>query len=152
MKKLLYIVFVSMVALLGVACDSDDEKVVVEKGLVGEWQLVEWESNAELPFEVYLALHSNGRFELYQKIENLTFEKFTGKYRTKKGLFEGMYDNGQPLSAEYDYLLSETKNQLQMVSRSEHPETMVYARVQIPDNVKQSAQVTRSESRVKAIL
>ena len=152
MKKLFYILIASLVAVCCVACSSDDDPVVIEGGIAGEWKLMEWEGYEELPFHVYLALNRDGSFELYQKIETLTYEKLTGHYAVDKTLFTGKYSDGQPLAAEYDYTLSDTKNTMVMVSRGEKPETMVYVRIFIPEEVKQSAEMTRSEVSAEGIL
>ena len=68
MKKYIYFL-IAVSACLFVGCsDDDDNTVTIDSGVVGEWQLIEWNGNKAEDFDVYLELLSDGSFNLYQRV------------------------------------------------------------------------------------
>ena len=86
MKKYIYFL-IAVSACLFVGCsDDDDNTVTIDSGVVGEWQLIEWNGNKAEDFDVYLELLSDGSFNLYQRVEYSYYEHFAGTFSVGSGV------------------------------------------------------------------
>lgn len=144
MKKYIYILFA---ALLFVGC-SDDDEVQVDRGVVGEWRLVEWAGNTTDDFTVYLELMQDGTFHLYQRVEHIYYEHYTGTYSADKEILEGCYNDGETWS--YGFAVTDEGYTLTLTDRQSN-EVNVYTRTMVPSDVRTTA-VTRSQTESKRIL
>ena len=142
MKKYIYFL-IAVSACLFVGCsDDDDNTVTIDSGVVGEWQLIEWNGNKAEDFDVYLELLSDGSFNLYQRVEYSYYEHFAGTFSVGENLLQGRYNNGE--SWEYAFVLSDGGYTLTLTDAKSN-ETNVYTRTTIPDEARNTS-VTRSAS------
>lgn len=146
MKKTLYI----LLALFGLSllsgCGSDDkEKTSPLAGqLVGEWRLASWVGNAPAEFDAYVSFASDGSFEIYQRIEQVYYQQFTGTYLLRNETLSGQYSDQTPWNSTYEISFDESGNTLTMVSDPAQGEVGVYRRTPIPASVKGDARVSKS--------
>lgn len=142
MKKYIYFL-IAVSACLFVGCsDDDDNTVTIDSGVVGEWQLINWNGNKAEDFDVYLELLSDGSFNLYQRVEYSYYEHFAGTFSVGENLLQGRYNNGE--SWEYAFVLSDGGYTLTLTDAKSN-ETNVYTRTTIPDEARNTS-VTRSAS------
>lgn len=142
MKKYIYFL-IAVSACLFVGCsDDDDNTVTIDSGVVGEWQLINWNGDKAEDFDVYLELLSDGSFNLYQRVEYSYYEHFAGTFSVGENLLQGRYNNGE--SWEYAFVLSDGGYTLTLTDRKSN-ETNVYTRTTIPDEARNTS-VTRSAS------
>ena len=122
MKKYIYFL-IAVSACLFVGCsDDDDNTVTIDSGVVGEWQLINWNGNKAEDFDVYLELLS-------------------GTFSVGENLLQGRYNNGE--SWEYAFVLSDGGYTLTLTDRKSN-EVNIYTRMQqIPEDVRKTS-VTRS--------
>ena len=142
MKKYIYFL-IAVSACLFVGCsDDDDNTVTIDSGVVGEWQLINWNGNKAEDFDVYLELLSDGSFNLYQRVEYSYFEHYVGNFTAGENLLQGRYNNGE--SWEYAFVLSDGGYTLTLTDTKSN-ETNVYTRTTIPEEARNTS-VTRSAS------
>lgn len=141
MKKYIYFL-IAVSACLFVGCsDDDDNTVTIDSGVVGEWQLINWNGDKAEDFDVYLELLSDGSFNLYQRVEYSYFEHYVGNFTAGENLLQGRYNNGE--SWEYAFVLSDGGYTLTLTDRKSN-EVNIYTRMQqIPEDVRKTS-VTRS--------
>lgn len=147
MKKYIYLLFAA-VAMLFVGCSDDDDSATVDAGVVGEWQLIQWNGDMAEDFVVYLALQSDGTFQLYQQVEHSYFDRFSGQFSADGGMLEGRYSDG--VAWAYSFELSDGGYTLTLTDQKSN-EVSVYTRTTIPADVR-AAQLTRSQTVVKRFL
>ena len=84
MRKTIYILFAILGMSLFAGCDDDkkDNNTPLAKQLVGEWRLTSWTGQAPQVFDAYIAF-DGGSFTIYQKIESVKYQKYTGSYLLK---------------------------------------------------------------------
>lgn len=146
MKKTLYILLAVFGLCLLSGCGSDDkEKTSPLAGqLAGEWHLASWVGNAPAGFDAYVSFASDGSFEIYQRIEQVYYQKFTGSYQLRNESLSGRYSDQTPWNSTYEISFDETGNTLTMVSDPAQGEVSVYRRTPIPVSVKGDARVSKA--------
>lgn len=123
-------------AILFVGCGGDDNGGGGSKAPKADgWELMTWSGSDVLQSKVFLALHDDRSFELYQCIATPDFKKFTGTYSIDgQNVLTGTYSDGSAF--EDSYRITEmTKESLKMQSVKGGVES-VYRRVVIPEYVK----------------
>ena len=95
-----------------------------------------------------LCLLRRGPFEIYQRIEQVGYQKYSGKYEIRNGMLGGVYSDGKPFGSTYDITFDESGNTLTLTSATGVAETGVYVRAAIPDGVKNGAAVMKSSRTV----
>lgn len=136
MKKYLFLLIVCLCGVLAAGCSDDEDNAPVDKGIVGEWQLAAWSGDAVQQIEAYVDFRSDASFSLYQKFTTPLFVRYDGSYSTRDNLLSGIYTDGTPLGADYEFTLSEDGNTLTLTSRTSAVETTVYTRTSIPGDVR----------------
>lgn len=136
MKKYITLLFSAIMLFCLTGCKED--KPEVAKGLAGEWKLSTW-NNEAAAFDVYMELGEDGSFNLYQKVQTLSYEHFKGSFESKGGVLNGTYEDGIAWSGSYRYELSADGNTLSLASTASFPVTSTYVRTQIPSEVREAA-------------
>ena len=96
MRKTIYILFAILGMSLFAGCDDDkkDNNTPLAKQLVGEWRLTSWTGQAPQVFDAYIAF-DGGSFTIYQKIESVKYQKYTGSYLLKGDVLSGKHSLGK---------------------------------------------------------
>lgn len=131
--KLLILCF-AMCVLLS-SCGKEDTL----PSIAGEWHLVSFEGEAPEDFDAYLVLNEDRSFSLYQKVETVFWQKFDGTYEYNGATIGGVYSDGTSWGSRYEYAYDKDSEKLTLSSVSDIPETQVYARGNIPDEIKEKA-------------
>lgn len=153
MKKTLYTLFAVLGLCLLSSCGSDDKDNTspLAKQFAGEWHLASWNGTAPTNFDAYVSFSANGSFEIYQQIEQVYYEKYTGSYQLRDKSVSGKYSDNTPWNSNYEISFDEAGNTLTMVSDPSVGEVSVYTRAAIPGSIKSEASVmkaSRSASRL----
>ena len=150
MRKTIYIVLAALGLCLFAGCGSSDKEKVspTAKQLVGEWQLKTWTGETPQDFDIYLSFGADNTFEIYQRLAEVKYQKYSGKYEIRNGMLGGVYSDGKPFGSTYDIAFDESGNTLTLTSATGIAETGVYVRAAIPDGVKNGAAVMKSSRTV----
>lgn len=144
MRRLINITFgFAAMILAAVSCTKDNELPLqaVETALVGEWHLQEAHTEGiaiDENLDIYLAINSDGIFELYQKSgsQSIRYDRYYGRCWSEDGIITGKYSDGKPWGGKYEY----TVNGDELILRSYNLlEVQKYVRVQIPDEIRTNA-------------
>ena len=102
MRKTIYILFAILGMSLFAGCDDDkkDNNTPLAKQLVGEWRLTSWTSEAPQAFDAYIAF-DGGSFTIYQKVESVRYQKYTGSYLLQDDILSGNYSDNTPWGSSY---------------------------------------------------
>jgi len=143
MRKTIYIVLAALGLCLFAGCGSSDKEKVspLVKQLAGEWQLKTWNGEAPRDFDAYVSFGADRSFEIYQRIEQVGYQKYSGKYEIRNGMLGGVYSDGKPFGSTYDITFDESGNTLTLTSATNVTEVSVYERSTIPNSVKEGAAV-----------
>ena len=77
---------------------SDKEKVSpTAKQLVGEWQLKTWTGETPQDFDIYLSFGADNTFEIYQRLAEVKYQKFTGSYQVQNDVLRRKIQRRQEL-------------------------------------------------------
>lgn len=146
MRKTIYIVLAALGLCLFAGCGSSDKEKVspLVKQLAGEWQLKTWNGEAPRDFDAYVSFGADRSFEIYQRIEQVGYQKYSGKYEIRNGMLGGVYSDGKPFGSTYDIAFDESGNTLTLTSATNVTEVSVYERSTIPNSVKEGAAVMKS--------
>gem|GEM_PF-621723 len=92
MRKTIYIVLAALGLCLFAGCGSSDKEKVspLVKQLAGEWQLKTWNGEAPRDFDAYVSFGADRSFEIYQRIEQVGYQKYSGKYEIRNGMLGGV--------------------------------------------------------------
>ena len=131
--------FVCMLLLAGIAAVSCGKKTQ-PLSVNGEWSLVRVESRAatvgDQTVVVYLSFESGGNFELFQKLGEGRFRKFTGSWTLSGDQLSGRYTTGESWASSYT--VSSTDGELVLMSNS-GGECDYYVKTTIPPDVREYA-------------
>ena len=86
-------------------------------------------------------------FEIYQQIEQVGYQKYTGSYLIGNKMLSGKYSDNTPWGSSYEVSFDESGNTLTLVSDPSVGEVSVYTRASIPASVKGGATVMKASSR-----
>ena len=123
MRKTIYILFAILGMSLFAGCDDDkkDNNTPLAKQLVGEWRLTSWTGQAPQVFDAYIAF-DGGSFTIYQKIESVKYQKYTGSYLLKGDVLSGNYSDNTPWGSSYTVTADESSNTITLTNYN-HPNT-----------------------------
>lgn len=133
MRKYIYLLAIAFVALAG--CEKEPDSIKHTCMVCGQWR------GDALSAEVgiYIDFLCNGTFELYQKMDNETFELRRGKWNLEAGVLSGTYNDGEAWATSYDASVS--GDILTLVAQSDGNETNRYKKCEIPTGVKENCEV-----------
>ena len=132
MKKFLYITLLALVSLAG--CKPEQKPLTLEQKLCNEWRGSEMSVDAA----IYVSFQADGKFELYQKMEDV-FELRRGTWTLKGDVLSGKYNDGEAWAA--DYKVAVNGERLTMISQNEGAETSVYVHCVIPEVIKEGSTI-----------
>ena len=140
MRKTIYILFAILGMSLFAGCDDDkkDNNTPLAKQLVGEWRLTSWTSEAPQAFDAYIAF-DGGSFNIYQKVESVRYQKYTGSYLLQDDVLSGNYSDITPWGSSYTVTADEANNTITLTSTINTGDVSVYTRATIPESVKNDA-------------
>ena len=146
MRKTIYIVLAALGLCLFAGCGSSDKEKVspTAKLLVGEWQLKTWTGETPQDFDIYLSFDADNTFEIYQRLAEVKYQKFTGSYQVQNDVLSGKYSGGKNFGSTYDISFNESGSTLTLTSATNVTEVSVYERSTIPNSVKEGAAVMKS--------
>ena len=101
---------------------------------IGEWALTEWNSSRDLPFGVYLCLHENNTFDLYQHTSNVLWVHYSGTYSLKGNTLSGVYSDGVNWTTSYTIKYNKTADP-QQISLTSTDNVGIYTSTTVPDTV-----------------
>ncbi len=151
MKKIIYtLVILGTILFSGCGSSSKEESSpALLKALAGEWHLTAWVGEKPSGFDTYLQFNTDKTFVVYQQVEEVYYQKYTGNFLLKGTNISGKYSDNTTWGSAYEISLDETGNTLTMKSDSAG-ETNIYTRSAIPESVKagaKAAQASRSVNR-----
>lgn len=143
MRKTIYILLAILGISLFTGCDDkkDDNNTPLAKQLVGEWRLTSWTGQAPQAFDAYIAFDAGTSFTIYQKIESVKYQKYTGSYLLKGEVLSGNYSDNTPWGSSYTVTADESANTITLTSTTNTGDVCVYTRATIPESVKNDAVV-----------
>ena len=114
MRKTIYIVLAALGLCLFAGCGSSDKEKVspTAKQLVGEWQLKTWTGETPQDFDIYLSFGADNTFEIYQRLAEVKYQKFTGSYQVQNDVLSGKYSGGKNFGSTYDISFNESGSTL----------------------------------------
>ncbi len=148
MKKLIYIL-IALAILAGckkAAAPAPEpepdpvpvpEKKIAEKA-VGEWHCTYEEEQAD----IYLALTSDGKFELYQKITQGSHRLYRGTWSIdeEKKIISGKYNDGEAWAKDYSIVISEDEKTMNLIAKeTTGTRNYKYIRTEIPGDIKDNS-------------
>ena len=142
MKKYFAIFAVVLLALVG--CNKKNNGTSNASDIDGQWHIIEW--NNETPeFDVYIEFKA-GKFNIYQQVYSVFFEKFEGSYNVSNGVVTGTYTDGSNWACGYKFEVA--GSELTLKSQEDTSIVSVYKKCTIPQSVIDEAAKTRaSESK-----
>lgn len=127
MKKSIYI----LIALLLVATGCKKDKPVdYAKLIIGEWHCAPETFEAD----VYLALDTDGTFDLYQQIGEGRHRHYSGEWEINENVLSGIYSDGQAWGSNYQVSFS-GGDAMSLKALNGSEEVMKYSREAIPSEV-----------------
>ena len=149
MKRFTHIL-IGLAALIAAAACSKEEmtpQAGIDSALEGEWELVETKAEGTVvaqDMSVYLCIHPDGIFELFQKSPDQTvrYDKYTGTCASKEGLLTGVYSDGTPMNK---WLYTCTGESLTLQSYN-LLEVQKYKKTTVPADVRENANLTKSDA------
>lgn len=140
MKKILYIL--SAILFLAGCGESggNDDKVSVEKLLIGEWH----STSVSIDADIYISFTEAGTFELYQQIGEGAYRLYRGKWNVEEDILTGRYNDGEPWAAAYTVAIEDGK--MTLTSKNDAAETSKYEAKSIPEEVKSGCEVVVKSS------
>lgn len=123
--------------------DSTDTPKKLAPELIGEWHMTEAAAEGVIissDIDVYLAIHSDFTFELYQKSgsQSVRYDKFSGTCMSSGDILYGEYCSGKAWASKYTFTINKDGMVLKSFNRLEEQK---YVKTEIPADVKNNANV-----------
>ena len=148
MRKIFTKMMVCAAALFAFAACGDPEAERLEQ-VTGEWHYTGVESGVEI--DIYLGLHSDMTFDLYQKIGDGPHYLYKGKFNYDGQVLSGTYSDYTPWANDYKVTRSGSSMTLTSVATPDYSFTM--KKEAIPESVRTHYMpVTKAEDEVLPIL
>ena len=80
-----------------------------------------------------------GSFTIYQKVESVRYQKYTGSYLLQDDILSGNYSDNTPWGSSYTVTADEANNTITLTSTINTSDVSVYTRATIPESVKNDA-------------
>lgn len=115
MKKLLNIVLaLALLSPVLVSCSKDESVSIkeIDSRLIGEWHMIGARTEGQevsKDMDVYLVIHHDGGFELYQRniqTQSERFDLYTGKCWVSDSILTGKYSDGTPWGGKWEYAMT----------------------------------------------
>lgn len=148
MKNLKIWSLLLMAAMVMVGCGNENDtpnnpQTGSLEGLDKEWCILTWDG-VDAPFKVYIDFNSDNTYDMYQQVESLYFEHFSGNYTVSGDILTGTYSDGSNWACGYKASVSEDGMTLTLKSQEDKSITSVYASTVIPEEVKAEAAGSRA--------
>lgn len=156
MKRIAYTILALATCIcMAASCQKEtDIAPSLDPALVGEWHLIETfvegeELDSDL-MDVYLVLHGDCSFELYQKSgsQNDRYDMFTGTCTSQDSILTGVYSSGAEWGSSYTYKVTGSDLKLTSADRTEE---QTYTKEALPEDIKTDTD-TRAGEAVTPIL
>lgn len=143
MKSLKIFTLVMLLALAITGCKKDATVTGggAKGAVAGEWVLTSW-NEAEPEFNVYINFSDDNTFEIYQQVWSFDYELYTGTYTINGDIVTGVYADGSNWACGYKFV--KNGDTLTMYSQEDQSVTSVYAKCEIPAEIKHEASATRA--------
>lgn len=135
MKTISKIILALSVFAAAVSCNKIKGPVVAES-IVAEWHLVSVSGQSSAP-EVYVNFAQDLSFELYQKIGEGRYRKYTGSYTVTESIVSGTYSDGEKWGSDYE--ASFDGENLILTAQNGSTEVCTYEKKALPDTDKAGA-------------
>ncbi len=136
-RKIMQLVAAFAVLLLAGCGSSGDDAPAIR--FTGEWHLTQWNGAAPTEFDAYVVFNEDRTFAIYQQIEQIGYQSFSGRWAYDGKLLTGIYDDAIPWGSDYEVVLDETGDVLTLTSQTSIGEVSVYRRTTVPEEIKGSA-------------
>ncbi len=136
-RKIMQLVAAFAILLFAGCGSSGDETPAIR--FTGEWHLTQWNGTAPKDFDAYVVFHEDRTFVIYQQIERIGYQSFSGRWAYDGKLLSGIYDDETPWGSDYEVSLDETDDVLTLTSQTSIGEVSVYRRTTVPEEIKGSA-------------
>ncbi len=115
--------------------------------IMGDWRLDEWHGSTDLQFAIYLSVTADGEFKLWQQLQSVEWQKFSGTITFEDGMVTGVYSDGQTWSASYS--VERDGERMIWTSTADATDRSVYVPAAIPDYLRTMnvSSATRSTER-----
>ncbi len=124
--------------LLFAGCGSSGDETPAIR-FTGEWHLTQWNGTTPKEFDAYVVFNEDHTFAIYQQIEQIGYQLFSGRWAYDGKLLSGIYDDETPWGSAYEVALDETEAVLTLTSQTSIGEVSVYRRATVPEAIKGSA-------------
>ncbi len=138
MKKKIFQLIAAFAVLLFAGCGSSGDKTPAIR-FTGEWHLSQWNGTAPTEFDAYIVFHEDRTFVIYQQIERIGYQSFSGRWAYDGNLLSGIYDDETLWGSDYEVAIDETNDVLTLTSQTSIGEVSVYRRTTVPEEIKGSA-------------
>lgn len=145
MKNIFKIILTVAVAIMAAACGNKDNGPEVSTEIIGEWHLKEMSGTvaSSLP-QVYVNFKQDKNFELYQKVGEGRFRKYTGTYAVDGSVLTGKYSDGADWGSAYAVAFE--SEELVLTAQNGSEEVCRYEKKSLSQSDKDnSVVVTKSE-------
>ena len=138
MKRIIYML---AAALLIMSCGDNgtgnggSTELPLEQKIIGEWH----STALSIEADIYLKFTEDKTFELYQKIGDGGHRLYRGSWNLEDNLLTGKYNDGEDWAASY--LVTMHDKFLTLVSNNDAVEESVFAKEEIPAEVKETCEV-----------
>ena len=143
--KLAKILFISLFALLGVACNPDNGTTnggqtsngswSNEGSPIGEWSLTKWNNSTDLPFGVYIRFNEDNTFDMYQHTYTVLWVHYKGTFTLNGTTLSGVYSDGEKWASDYTIAYMESPKQIRLTKKSDSNDEGIYSATTIPVEV-----------------
>ncbi len=124
--------------LLFAGCGSSGDETPAIR-FTGEWHLTQWNGTTPKEFDAYVVFNEDRTFVIYQQIERIGYQSFSGRWTYDGKLLSGIYDDETPWGSDYEVAIDETDDVLTLTSQTSIGEVSVYRHTTVPEAIKNSA-------------